>query len=214
MNSNIANINTLLGSLIATYSTGNTLSSLNDKLLESYKTELVSYRADFTKLLEEKLQTALLEEKNHLQTLTLIDQEERILKQNLETVTSAEFTEQLVKNFDKKVTELAKTDGEKDTLKKSQMLGYRYMRIIVQKKIDDENLIPYYGKRISLDTAVNNLFISLEKKIGKEALLLKLSTVSKKIDSLLLGAKLSAKNRYSLLVVQSNILKYLEDATK
>ncbi len=213
IDSGIANINAVLSSLIATYGTGNTLNSLNDKLIASYNSELLVYRTDFTKLLEGKLNTALLEEKTHAQTLTLIDQEEKILRQNLETTTSVDFSQQLVSDFITKITSLAKADGGLDTLKKVQMLGYRYARVIVQKKIDDSSLVPYYGKRNSLDTALASIFISLENKSWKEALLIKFPVISAKIDTLL-GTKISNKNRYTLLVVQSNILKYLEDATK
>lgn len=214
VDSSITNSATVLGSLIAAYSTGNVLTSLNDKLIASYSGELATYRTDFTKLLNGKLNTALLEEKNHSQALSLLDQEEKILKQNLETTTSADFAGQLVNNFNAKITGLAKVDGGADTMKKTQMLGYRYTRAVVQKKIEDGSLTPYYPTRNSLDTTLSNLFISLENKAGKDALLIKFPIVSAKIDTMLAGTKLSAKNRYTLLVVQSNILKYLEDATK
>lgn len=214
MDSSITNIHTTLASLISTYNTGTTLSSLNDKLIASYIAELTSYRADFTKLLEGKLNNALLEEKNHTQALSLLDQEEQILKQNLSTANSADFTEQLVKDFSTKISTIAKADGLADTIKKAQMLGYRYNRSVVQKKIENETLVPYYGKRISLDTTLSNLFITLENRSGKDALLIKFPLVSEKINTLLQSPKLSGKNRYTLLVVQSNILKYLEDASK
>lgn len=214
LDSSLMNTNIVLASLINSYSTGNTLSSLNDKLITSYNKELLTYRADFTKLLEEKLNTALLEEKNHLQAMSLIDQEEQILKQNLATTASADFTEQLVKDFNTKIGALAKSDGSTHALQKSRMLTYRYLRAITKKKIDDATLVPYYSKRAALDTSLANLFISLENKSGKEVLLNKFPLISSKIDSLLQGTRLSLKNRYTLLVVQSNILKYLEDATK
>lgn len=212
--SGMANSAVILGSLIASYSTGNTLASLNDKLIASYSGELATYRADFTKLLNGKLNTALLEEKNHFQTLSLLDQEEKILKQNLETTASADFAGQLVNNFNTKIIALAKADGGADTMKKAQMLGYRYARTVVQKKIEDGSLIPYYSMRNSLDTTLTNLFVSLENKAGKDALLIKFPAVSAKVDAMLAKTNLFAKNRYTLLVVQSNILKYLEDATK
>ena len=214
IDSGMANVTMVLGSIIAAYNTGNTLAALNDKLTGSYGKELALYRADFTELLEGKLNTALLEEKNHTQTLSLLDQEEKILKQNLETTASPEFTEQLVKDFNKKITALAKADGQADTLKKARMLGYRYTRSVVQKKIESGAFVRYYGTRTILDTTLHNLFVSLENKSGKDALLVKFPKISEKIDTLFLGSKLSAKNHYTLLVVQSNILKYLEDATK
>ena len=155
----------------------------------------------------------LLAEKNHSQTLVLLDQEEQILKQNLGTVMSADFTEQLINSFNTKILALAKTDGRSDTLKKGQMLMYRYNRIVTQKKIDSTTLIPYYGMRTSLDASLGNIFLSLENKVGKDVLLVKFPLISDKINTLL-GTNLSAKSRYTLLVVQSNILKYLEDATK
>jgi len=126
---------------------------------------------------------------------------------------SADFTEQLIKSFNTKILALAKTDGRSDTLKKVQMLMYRYNRIVTQKKIDSTTLIPYYGIRASLDSTLGNIFLSLENKVGKDVLLVKFPLISDKIN-VLLGTNLSAKNRYTLLVVQSNILKYLEDATK
>ncbi len=52
LDGNIKNANALLAVLLSTYRTGNTLASLNDKLTLAYKTELMKYRADFTKLLE------------------------------------------------------------------------------------------------------------------------------------------------------------------
>lgn len=214
IDSGMTNSTVVLDSLIARYSTGNTLASLNDKLTASYKTELASYRADFTKLLESKLNTALLEEKNHSQTLSLLDQEEKILKQNLETTTSADFAGQLVNSFINEITSLAQADGGADVVKKAQMLGYRYTRAVVQKKIDDASFTPYYAMRNSLDTTLSGLFASLENKSGKDMLLVKFPIISAKIDTLLAKNNLSAKKRYSLLVVQSNILKYLENATK
>ena len=213
-NIKITNISNTLDSLIAKYNSGSTLSTLNDKLISSYKTELLGYRADFTKLLQEKLSNSLLEEKNHAQVLALLDQEEQILKQNLSTVTSADYTQELVSKFNTKITTLAKADGKSDTIKKAQMLSYRYLRNVTQKKIDDASFALYYGNRSSLDVSLNNLFLSLENKSGKEALLIKFPIISEKINTLLTNSKLSAKKRYSLLVVQSNILKYLEDASK
>lgn len=214
MNRDMIYITNILSSLIITYSTGNTLSSLNDQLITAYQTELTTYRADFTKLLEERLNTVLLEEKNHTQTLTLLDQEEQILKQNLSIATSADFTKQLVNNFITKINSLAKADRQADTLKKSQMLGHRYMRTLIQKKIDDTTLTPYYGLRSSLDTSLANIFTSLENKVGKNTLIIKFPAIAIKIDTLLQRTTISPKIRYSLLVVQSNIFKYLEDATK
>lgn len=105
-----------IDSLIRTYGSGNVLASLGDGLQASYKTQLSLYRSDFTKLLEEKLRTISLEEKNHTQTLNLIDQEEKILRQNLEGATSADFSDQLVKDFTLKTNALS--DGQADTLKK------------------------------------------------------------------------------------------------
>lgn len=186
---------------------------MSDKLLSSYKAQLISYRSDFTTLLQNKLNTSLLEEKNHTQTLALLDQEEKILKQNLETTNSIDFTQQLVNDFINKITTLAQTDGAADTIKKAQMLSYRYRKVVVQKRIDDASLSPYYSKRIALDTTLSNLFITLENKSGRDALLVKFPIILDKINTLL-GTKLSLKNRYTLLVVQSNILKYLEDATQ
>jgi len=214
MNGDMGHINTILQNIIASYSTGNVLSSLNDRLITAYQTELTVYRADFTKLLEERLNTTLLEEKNHTQTLALLDQEEQILKQNLETATSADFTEQLVNNFITKINTLTKADGKADTLKKSQILKNRYMRIVVQKKIDNEAFIPYYGIRNTLDASLAQIFISLENKVGKDTLVIKFPTITDKIDTLLQRTTISPKMRYSLLVVQSNIFQYLEDATK
>ncbi len=213
LDSRLWSTNSVLAGIIATYSSGNTLGSLSDKLLSSYKTELFAYRSDFTTLLEKKLGTSLLEEKNHAQVLSLLDQEEKILKQNLETTNSIDFTEQLVNDFIAKIMLLAKDDGGSDSLKKAQMLSYRYKKAVVQKRIEDASLSPYYSKRIALDKTLSNLFITLENKSGRDALLVKFPLVSEKIRTLL-GTKISLKNRYTLLVVQSNILKYLEDATK
>ena len=213
LDSNLWSTNSVLGGIIATYSSGNVLGSLSDKLLSSYKAQLVAYRSDLTTLLTTKLNTSLLEEKNHTQTLALLDQEEKILKQNLETTNSIDFTQQLVNDFINKITTLAQTDGGADTLQKAQMLSYRYKKVVVQKRIDDVSLSPYYSKRIALDTTLSNLFITLENKSGRDALVIKFPIILDKINTLL-GTRLSLKNRYTLLVVQSNILKYLEDATK
>ena len=62
MNGDMSHVNTVLQNIITSYSTGNTLSSLNDRLATAYKTQLLAYRADFTKLLEERLNTVMLEE--------------------------------------------------------------------------------------------------------------------------------------------------------
>lgn len=214
MNGDMTHINTVLQNIITTYNSGNTLSTLGDKLITAYQTELTAYRADFTKLLEDKLNTALLTEQNHTKTLTLLDQEEQILKQNLETATSADFTEQLVNNFIIKISALSKADEQFDTIKKVHTLKNRYMRIVVQKKIDNEAFVPYYGLRNTLDASLAQIFISLENKAGKDTLILKFPAIATKIDTLLQRTTISPKIRYSLLVVQSNIFQYLEDATK
>ncbi len=214
MNADMAHTNAVLTSIIATYNSGNTLSTLGDKLVIAYQTELTAYRADFTKLLEERLNTALLSEQNHTKTLALLDQEEQILKQNLETATSADFTEQLVNNFITKINALSKADEQFDTIKKVHTLKNRYMRIVVQKKIDNEAFVPYYGLRNTLDASLAQIFISLENKVGQATLILKFPAIATKIDTLLQRTTLSPKIRYSLLVVQSNIFQYLEDATK
>lgn len=211
---NLAHNSVVIGSLISLYGSGNTLSLLNDRLTESYMTELTAYRADFTKLLEERLNTAILEERSHSQILALLSQEEEILKHDLETATTADFAGQLVTAFRTKITALAKADGGSDVMKKASMLEYRYIRAVTQKKIENEAFVPYYGLRTNLDAALSTIFTSLENKVGKDTLLVKFPIISGKIDTLLLGTNLSAKKRYSLLVVQSNILKYLEDATK
>lgn len=214
METKIVNFHSGLVSLIASYGTGNVLSSLNDNLIASYKTELVRYRADLTKFLEEKLNSLLLEEKNYLQTLSLLDQEERILKQSLEIAVSLDFMERLVNEFHTKITALAESNGQEGAMKKARMLTNRYLHTITQKKIGDAIFARYYGRRTALDASLTNIFDSLEKKHETNALLAKLSTVSKKIDVLLAEKNLSTKNRYTLLVVQSNIFKYLEDAAK
>lgn len=214
IDSNLTSNAAILDALIWLYGTGNTLSSLNDALINAYIKELTTYRADFTKLLEERLNTALLEEKNLSQTLSLLDSEEKILKHNLETVTSADFTETLVNDFIAKIEAFAKVNGQSDVWQKAQALKYHYMRVVAQKKIEDEKLVPYYGLRSPLDTEIAKLFASLEQKVGKTFFVNKLPIVLTKIDKLLSNTTLSPKKRYSLLVVQSNTLKYLEDAFK
>ncbi|MDD2916745.1 MAG: hypothetical protein PHH70_02780, partial [Candidatus Gracilibacteria bacterium] len=213
LDSQLWSVNSVLGGIMTAYSTGNTLSVLNDKLIAGYKTELLAYRANFTQLLETRLNNSLLEEKNHTQTLTLLDQEEKILKQNLETVVSVDFSEQLVNDFIAKISLIAKNDTGTDTLKKVRLLSYRYKKTVVQKKIDDTALAPYYQKRTSLDKSLSDIFTTLENKSGQAALLTRFPIVSDKVNTLL-QTNLSPKNRYTLLVVQYNIFKYLEDASK
>lgn len=205
---------TSLDAINNNYGTGNTLSTLNDRLYKGYLSEVAIYRDDFTKFLNDRYTATLLSEKNHIQTLWLIDNEEQILKQNLATVTSALFAEQTINTFINKIESLAASDGLADTLKKVQLLKYRYRKLVVQKKIDDGNLSAYFWLRPSLDAVITTFFTSLEQRIGGEVLISKFPVVSSKIDTLLTSTTLSSKKRYQLLVVQSNIFNYLEDASK
>ena len=66
-----------------------------------------------------------------------------------------------------KINNLSKTDEQFDTIKKVHTLKNRYMRIVVQKKIDNEAFVPYYGIRNSLDTSLAQIFVSLENKVGQ-----------------------------------------------
>lgn len=202
-----------LDGLIATYSTGNVLSSLLDGLNTSYRTNLLLYRNDLTKLLQDTLNTVSLEEKTHTQTLGLIDQEERILRQNLESVTSVEFANSLVQDFIKKINVLAQVDALNDNSRKIRALTYKYSRVVTQRNIEDASLSFYYAKRPTLDASLTRIFSSLEGQ-GKDVAIKRLTSVLTRIDTLFATKNFSPKNKYTLLVVQSNILKYLEDANK
>lgn len=207
-------ITTSLDTITNSYGTGNTLSTLNDRLYKGYLSEVAIYRADFTKFLNDRYNTTLLSEKNHIQTLWLIDNEEQILKQNLATVTSALFTEQTINTFINKIESLAASDGLADTLKKVQLLKYKYRKLAIQKKIEEGGLSVYFWLRNSLDATITTFFTSLEQRMGREVLMSKFPVVSSKIDTILASTTLSQKKRYQLLVVQSNIFNYLENASK